>query len=35
MGYSEYGMQADFDLWHARRQFRANVRSIGGHALAT
>lgn len=29
-----YGMQADFDLWHAQREFRANVRPIGGHAPA-
>lgn len=29
-----YGMQADFDLWYAQREFRANVRPIGGHAPA-
>ncbi|MHB1542698.1 MAG: HigA family addiction module antitoxin [Steroidobacteraceae bacterium] len=23
-----YGMQADYDLWHAQRQFRAKVRRI-------
>jgi plasmid maintenance system antidote protein VapI len=23
-----YGMQADYDLWHAPRQFRAKVRRI-------
>jgi addiction module HigA family antidote len=25
---SWYGMQADYDLWHARRRFRARVRPI-------
>ena len=29
-----YGMQADFDLWRAQRQFHAKVRRIGGHAPA-
>ena len=23
-----YGMQADYDMWHARRHFRAKVRPI-------
>lgn len=29
-----HGMQSDYDMWHARRRFRAKVRPIAEHARA-
>lgn len=31
---SWYGMQANYDMWQARKAFRAKVRPIAGHATA-